>query len=64
MIEGISLLSLLPKWQQIVARLFANPYYFRFNADLELEINLKNLKTTEYGPALYEIMILQGKHHP
>jgi hypothetical protein len=37
---------------------------FCFNADLELEIELKNLKTTERGPALYEIMILQGKNHP
>jgi hypothetical protein len=63
-IEAASLLMLLPKWQQRIARLFANPYYFRFNADLELEINLKNTKARERGPALYEIMILQGKKHP
>jgi hypothetical protein len=64
LIEATSLLTLLPKWQQRIARLFANPYYFRFNADLELEINLDKVKATERGPALYEIMILQGKKHP
>jgi hypothetical protein len=64
LIEAVSLLTLLPKWQQQLARLFANPYYFRFNADLELEIKLDGLQVVEHGPALYEIMILQGKRHP
>lgn len=64
LIEATSLLSMLPKWQRGFARLFANPYYFRFNATLELEIALNTLSATEYGPALYEIMILQGKKHP
>ncbi|MBI3738322.1 MAG: hypothetical protein HY258_04685 [Chloroflexi bacterium] len=63
-IEATSLLLLLPKWQQQIARLFGNPYYFRFNAQLELDINLKNIRSKERGPALYEIMILQGKKHP
>ena len=64
LIEATSLLTLLPKWQQGLARLFANPYYFRFNANLELDIALDALSATERGPALYEIMILQGKKHP
>ena len=64
LIEATSLLSLLPKWQQRVARLFANPYYFRFQAELELEIHLGVIQTKEYGSALYEIMILQGRKHP
>jgi len=63
-IEATSLLLLLPKWQQGIAKLFGNPYYFRFNAELELEINLKNARAYEHGAALYEIMILQGKKHP
>lgn len=63
-IEATSLLLLLPRWQQWIARLFSNPYYFRFNAELVLDINLKNIKAEERGPALYEIMILQGKKHP
>lgn len=63
-IEATSLLLMLPKWQQGLARLFANPYYFRFNADLELDITIDKLSATERGSALYEIMILQGKQHP
>jgi hypothetical protein len=63
-IEATSLLLMLPKWQRGLARLFANPYYFRFNADLELDIALDKLSASESGPALYEIMILQGKQHP
>lgn len=64
LIEGVSLLSLLPEWQRSIARLFANPYYFRFNAQLKLEINMETVHAMERGPALYEIMILQGKRHP
>ena len=63
-IEATSLLLMLPKWQRGFARLFANPYYFRFNADLELDIALDALPDSESGSALYEIMILQGKKHP
>lgn len=63
-IEATSLLLLLPKWQQWIAKLFSNPYYFRFNVELELDINLNKIKAKEHGPALYEIMILQGKKHP
>lgn len=63
-IEATSLLLLLPPLQRRLARLFANPYYFRFNAQLELDINLKGLDARERGSALYEIMILQGRKHP
>jgi len=45
-------------------RLFSNPYYFRFKADLELSIDMKDHQARERGPLLFEIMILQGKKHP
>jgi hypothetical protein len=64
LIEGASLLTTLPAWQQKLARLFANPYYFRFNAELILSIHKDGHHLTEHGPALFEIMILQGKKHP
>jgi hypothetical protein len=64
LIEGTSLLMTFPAWKQALIRLFANPYYFRFNAELALTIHLGDLQTTERGPALFEIMILQGKKHP
>lgn len=63
-IEAVSLLLLFPPWKRRLLRLFTNPYYFRFNADLELHVNLGRLKTVERGRAIYEIMILQGKEHP
>jgi len=58
-IESSSLLGLLPKWQQRIARLFANPYYFRFNAEMELEVDWQGDKTIERGKALYELMLLK-----
>jgi hypothetical protein len=59
MIEGTSLLGLLPRWKRPIARLFANPYYFRFNADLELSVELPSVHALERGRALYEIMLLK-----
>jgi hypothetical protein len=59
MIEASDLLGLLKPWQRRIARLFAKPYYFRFNADLKLKIDLPNEKTTEKGKALFEIMMLR-----
>jgi hypothetical protein len=64
LIEGTSLLLSFPAWQKALIRLFANPFYFRFNAELILSIHLGQLHTTEHGSALFEIMILQGKKHP
>jgi hypothetical protein len=64
LIESTSLLMTFPAWQRTLIRLFANPYYFRFNAGMELTIHLDNLHCIERGPALFEIMILQGKKHP
>jgi predicted secreted hydrolase len=59
MIEATSLLFALPPAKRALARLFANPYYFRFNTELELKIDLCNLKDSVRGPALYEIMLLK-----
>jgi len=64
LIEGASLLLSFPAWQRPLLRLLANPFYFRFNAELELSINFKDLHDTQIGPTLFEIMILQGKKHP
>jgi hypothetical protein len=58
-IEAISLLGALPRFQRHLVRLMANPYYFRFNAKLELEIELEGLKDTQHGTALYELMMLR-----
>jgi hypothetical protein len=59
LIEAVSLLTTFPRWQQRLLRLFANPFYFRFNAALELQIDLPRLQAVEQGRALYEIMLLR-----
>jgi hypothetical protein len=58
-IEAASLLGFLPRWQQWLGRLLTNPYYFRFRADVELAIDLGEVRATEHGEALYELMILR-----
>lgn len=58
-IEATSLLGLLPAWKRMLARLLANPYYFRFNARLELRVNLGEIDETVHGSALYELMLLR-----
>ena len=59
LIEATSLLTLFSRWKQKMMRLVANPYYFRFNADLELSIDFGEIQANERGPALYELMILR-----
>ncbi len=59
LIEAVSLLSILPPVKRRLARLFTNPYYFRFNANMKLEINLSGQRYTMLGQALYELMILK-----
>jgi hypothetical protein len=59
LIEAVSLLSILPPAKRWLARLFTNPYYFRFNTALDLEIDLNDRRDSLQGPALYEIMMLK-----
>lgn len=59
LIEAVSLLTALPPSARPLVRLFTNPYYFRFNTALDLEIDLGGLRDTVRGPALYEIMMLK-----
>ena len=59
LIEATSLLGALPPVKRTLARLVANPYYFRFNTDLDLKIDLGDLHDSIRGQALYEIMLLR-----
>lgn len=59
LIEAVSLLMALPPAKRRLAHLFANPYYFRFNTMLDLEIDLDAWRDSVRGPALYEIMMLK-----
>lgn len=59
LIDSFSLLDLLPAWQRVIGRLLANPYYFRFNAGMDLQIDLDGLHDNLTGQALYELMLLR-----
>lgn len=57
-IEAISMLYFLPAWKKWLARRFVNPYYFRFNADLDLTVDFAGIRDTQHGTALFELMFL------
>ncbi len=57
-IEATSLLEMLPTWKRKLLGLFVNPYYFRFNAEMELKIDFGDIQAHEQGPVLYELMML------
>jgi predicted secreted hydrolase len=63
-LDDIDFLLDLPIWKRSLLRLRSNPHYFRFNADIELKIDMNNEKITENGKVLFEIMVLQGKKFP
>ncbi len=58
-VEATTLLNMFPLWKQKLFRLFANPYYFRFRADMDLQIDFGEIHTQEHGEALYELMLLR-----
>jgi predicted secreted hydrolase len=58
-IEATRLLTALPRWKQRLLGWLVNPYYFRFNAELELRIDLDDVQAVERGSALYEMMLLR-----
>lgn len=59
LIEAASLVGYLPTWQRKLAQLTVNPYYFRFNANLDLTVELAGVQSSEHGQALYELMLLR-----
>ncbi len=67
LIDSFSLLETLPTWQRLVGKIIANPYYFRFKADLDMQLHLcipsqdggENIHTRIEGPALYELILLR-----
>ncbi len=61
LIESLDVLEGSPRWERFLVHLFSNPYYYDFNADLELRVDLKDVKAVEKGQALYELMHLQQK---
>jgi len=59
LIDSFSLLDDFPNWKRWLARRFVNPYYFRFDAEIELNVNLADTKAVERGSSIYELMMLR-----
>lgn len=59
LIESRYLLAELPLIKRMIARLLLNPYYFRFTADIEIEINYKNIKDIKKEKGIFESMMLR-----
>ena len=59
MIESIDMLQGTPRWERPLVHLIASPFYYDFNADMELTVDLKGVKATERGTALFELMMLK-----
>lgn len=59
LIESIDLSSDLPTWERPLVHLIANPYYYDFDAELELAVDLKGVEAMEKGRAIYELMMFR-----
>ena len=54
-----SLFDMLSPWKQKILRLFVNPFYFRFKAEMDLRIDFGNFQAHKQGTSLYELMMLR-----
>lgn len=59
LLETRYLLAEMPWYKRLWVRLSINPYYFRFNADLKLQINRAGIKEVKQDKAIFESMILR-----
>ncbi len=59
LLEATSLLKGFSPFKRMVARLFVNPYYFRWNADGEIQIDFDDLHNTTNLKVQYESMMLR-----
>lgn len=57
--ESLDMAEDLPGWARPLVHLFANPYYYNFVADLELEVDLGGVKAHEEGSAIFEKMMFR-----
>jgi predicted secreted hydrolase len=59
LIESIDMTEDMPGWKRPLVHAFANPYYYDFDADLELEVDLGGVKATEHGRTVFEKMMFR-----
>jgi hypothetical protein len=59
LMDSFSLVDFLPTFQRIIGGLVANPYSFRLQTALGLDINLGHVQEQLTGQALYELMLFR-----
>lgn len=57
-IESVTLLGDYPKWLQWLINLVYKPWYFRFQSEIALTIDLPQTKFSQTGKVIYELMLL------
>jgi predicted secreted hydrolase len=58
-IEVLDMTEDLPKWQNFLLHLFANPLYYDFDAELELSVDLAGIRAKESGRVIFEKMMFR-----
>lgn len=56
--DAVSIMDLLPIRQRFIGQLATNPFHFRLQAEVELQVRLSDLVKDEQGQALFEFMLL------
>jgi hypothetical protein len=59
LVEDIDMTGDKPRWERPLIHLFANPYYYDFDAEMELTVDLKGVKATEKGRTIFEKMMFR-----
>lgn len=56
--DAVSLMDLLPVRRRLFGQLSANPFHFRLQYEIEMQLHLSGMSQTEQGQALFELMLL------
>ncbi|MDY6793916.1 MAG: lipocalin-like domain-containing protein [Actinomycetota bacterium] len=59
LVEDIDTSQDLPGWSRALVHLFAHPYYYDFDAELELTVDLEGVRATERGRTIFEKMMFR-----
>lgn len=59
LIEVLDMTDDIPKWQRPLVHLFANPLYYDFDAELELDVDLAGVRAKESGRVIFEKMMFR-----
>jgi hypothetical protein len=55
-IQADDLLASVPSWLRYFVKWFTHPYYLRFNANLDMRVDLDGIKAEARGQTLFEQM--------